>query len=84
MRNLGTIGVRWVLSRGDVAGAIRVAGPPAPAVGLYEIPNAQPRPLPSNARPAGLVLGLVISLLALLAVAGWLRLYTLPIRPPRT
>jgi hypothetical protein len=84
VRNLGAIGVRWVLSRGDVAGATRVAGPPAPAVGLYEVPSAQPRPLPPNARPAGLVFGIVVSLIALLAAAGWLRLYTLPIRPPRT
>lgn len=84
VQKLGAIGVRWVLSRGDVAGAVRVGGPPPPAVGLYEVPNAQPQPLPPNARPAGLILGIVISLLALLAAAGWLRLYTLPIRPPRT
>jgi hypothetical protein len=78
VEQLGAIGVRWVLSRGDVAGAVRVAGPPPPAVGVYEVPNAQPVPMPLNARPPGLILGLVISLLAMLATAVWLRLYTLP------
>lgn len=84
VQRLGAIGVRWVLSRGDVAGATRVAGPPPPAVGVYEVPNAQPVPLPPNARPPGLILGLVISLIALLASAGWLRLYLLPSTPPPT
>jgi hypothetical protein len=79
VERLGSLGVRWVLSRGDVAGAMRVAGPPPPAVGVYEVPNAQPAPLPPNARPPGLVLGLVISLLAMSATAVWLRLYTLPV-----
>ena len=80
VEQLGAIGVRWVLSRGDVAGAVRVAGPPPPAVGVYEVPNAQPVPMPLNTRPPGLILGLVISLLAILATAVWLRLYTLPAR----
>ena len=78
VQRLGGIGVRWVLSRGDVAGATRVAGPPPPAVGVYEVPDALPQPLPANDRPAGFVLGAVISLLALLAGAAWLRLYTIP------
>jgi hypothetical protein len=81
---LGSLGVRWVLSRGDVAGADRIAGPPPPAVGVYEVPNAQPAPIPANHRPPGLVLGIVISLIALLATAGWLRLYTIPVSQPRT
>jgi hypothetical protein len=74
---LGDIGVRWVLSRGPVEGAVRVAGPPAPAVGVHEIPHARPQPMPVNERPRGLIAGLVISLLAAAASAGWLRLYTL-------
>ncbi|HEX6086256.1 MAG TPA: hypothetical protein VF266_17125 [Thermoanaerobaculia bacterium] len=83
VERMGSLGVRWVLSRGDVAGAVRVAGPPPPAVGVYEVPNARPVPMPANARPPGLVLGMVISLVALLATAGWLRLYTIP-APDRT
>jgi uncharacterized protein YjeT (DUF2065 family) len=74
---LGPIGVRWVLSRGDVAGATRIAGPPPPAVGVYEVPNAVPVPMPPNNRPPGLLLGLVISVIAAVASAGWLRLYRL-------
>jgi hypothetical protein len=56
---------------------VRVAGPPAPAVGVHEIPHARPQPMPANERPRGLLAGLVISLLAAAASAGWLRLYTL-------
>ena len=83
VQKLGDIGIRWVLSRGDVAGASRVAGPPPPAVGVYEVPNARPVPLPPNAAPAGLILGLVVSALALLAAAGWLRLYTIESPPAK-
>jgi hypothetical protein len=82
VERLGSLGVRWVLSRGDVAGAMRVAGPPPPAVGVYEVPNAQPSPMPPNARPSGLFVGMAISLVALFATAGWLRLYTLPTADP--
>lgn len=78
VERLGSIGVRWVLSRGDVAGAVRVAGPPPPAVGVYEVPNAQPVPMPANQRPRGLILGMVLSLIAACATAVWLRLFTLP------
>lgn len=74
---LARIGVRFVLSRGDVAGARRVGGPPAPAVGVYEIEHAAPVPMPPNRPPSGLTAGIVISLLALLASAVWLRLYLL-------
>jgi hypothetical protein len=74
---LAQLGVRFVLSRGDVAGARRVAGPPEPAVGGYEIPGAVPQPLPPNRPPAGLPAGIVLTLLALLASAVWLRLYLL-------
>ena len=76
--SLGRIGVRWVLSRGDVAGATRIGGPPPPAVGVYEVPNATPMLLPPNNRPNGLIVGAVISLIALFASAVWLRLFTLP------
>jgi hypothetical protein len=75
---LGPIGVRWVLSRGDVAGATRVAGPPPPAVGVYEVPNAVPQPLPPNNSPTAVILGVVISLIAAAASAAWLRLYSIP------
>lgn len=84
VQRLGTLGVRFVLSRGDVAGAQRAAGSPAPAVGVYEIPNAVPSPPPANRRPPGFVAGAVISLLALLTSAVWLRLYLLePVNVPR-
>lgn len=81
VQRLGQLGVRFVLSRGDVAGARRVAGAPAPAVGVYEIPGALASPLPPNRRPAGLPAGLVISILAALASAVWLRLYLLAPAP---
>ena len=75
VKALGGIGVRWVLSRGEVAGATRIAGPPPPAVGVYEVPDAIPQPLPPNHVPAGLIVGIAISLLAAAASAAWLRLY---------
>ena len=75
---LGSIGVRWVLSRGDVAGATRIAGPPPPAVGVYEVPNAVPQPLPPNNSPTAIILGVVISLIAAAASVAWLRLYAIP------
>ena len=78
VQKLGSIGVRWVLSRGDVAGATRVAGPPPPAVGVYEVPNAVPQPLPPNTLPPAIILGLVISAIAAAASIGWLRLYRIP------
>ncbi|HYI13726.1 MAG TPA: hypothetical protein VEK57_32105 [Thermoanaerobaculia bacterium] len=74
---LSRLGVRFVLSRGPVAGATRVAGPPEPAVGVHEIPHAAPVPLPPNHPPSGLITGIVITLLAILASAVWLRLYLL-------
>lgn len=45
--------------------------------GLRELPNAVPVPMPANNRPAGVIAGIVISLLALVASATWLRLYLL-------
>lgn len=83
VRELAKIGVRFVLSREDVAGARRLAGSAAPAVGVYEISGAVPVPLPANRRPTGLPAGIAISLVALIASAGWLRLYLLdPPEPP--
>jgi hypothetical protein len=75
VERLGAIGVRWVLSRHDVAGARRVAGLPEPAVGVYEIENAVPVTMPPNRSPAGLAVGAIISLLAVAVSAIWLRLY---------
>lgn len=77
VQELPKLGIRFVLSRGDVAGARRVAGGPQPAVGVYEVGGAVPRPMPPNHRPTGFLAGGVISLLALLASAVWLRLYLL-------
>lgn len=77
---LAPLGVRFVLSRGDVAGARRVAGPPAPAVGVYEVPNAIPQAVPQNRRPTGFAAGAILSLLAAVTGLAWLRLYLLP--PP--
>lgn len=85
VRALAPLGVRWVLSRGDVAGATRVAGPPPPAVGVYEVPDARSKPIPPNLRPPGLYAGMIVSLIALIASAAWLRLYTLaPPESPRS
>ena len=42
---------------------------------VSEIPNAIPQPIPANARPDGVELGFVISLLAFALSVGWLRLY---------
>jgi hypothetical protein len=77
VRALAPLGIRFVLSRVDVAGARRVAGPPPPAVGVYEVPDAIPHALPANRRPAGFVAGLVITILAAAASAVWLRLFLL-------
>lgn len=84
VRELARIGVRFVLSRNDVAGARRIDGTPAPAVGVYEIDGAMPSEMPANNRPAGLIAGIAISLLALVASAAWLRLYLIeePGPPP--
>lgn len=76
VRRLGALGVRWVLSRGDVAGAQRLPGPPAPAVGVYEIATAIPQSLPANEPPSGLLVGGVITLIAAAAGYIWLQLFT--------
>ena len=64
---LGRLGVRYVLSREDVPGATRQPGMPPPAVGVYEIAGAVPQPRPSNLPPAGIGVGLSLSLLTALA-----------------
>lgn len=76
-RALAKLGVRFVLSRVEVPEAVRLPAPPPPAVGVYELQDPQPVPPPANHRPAGLIVGLVISAAAFLASAAWLRLYTL-------
>ena len=78
VRALAPLGVRYVLSRDDVAGARRIAGPPKPAVGVYEVPDAVPLPLPVNSRPTGIIAGIAISMLAFVASLGWLQLFRLP------
>lgn len=75
---LAPLGVRYVLSREGVYGLRRVAGPPQPAVGVYEVESAIPLAKPRNAPPAGLIAGLIISTFALFASLVWLRMYTLP------
>lgn len=77
VQHLGSLGVRFVLSRVEVAGARHAGGPPPPAVGVYEIPNAATVDPPPNHRPVGLPAGGVITLLAIIGSAAWLRLYTL-------
>jgi hypothetical protein len=76
-RALAGLGVRFVLSRTDVPNARRISGPPAPAVGIYELPGAVPVAIPANRPPRGFAFGAIVSILAAIASAAWLRLYTL-------
>ncbi len=62
---LAAIGVRYYLARGPAAGSRRVGGEEPPAVGLYEVSDAAPRPLPENRPPEGLGEGLAASAAAL-------------------
>lgn len=65
-RELAKLGVRWWIARD----------------GVHELEGAVAVPMPVNAPPRGIVAGAVISLLAALAAAGWLRLYALePLTP---
>lgn len=61
-RALASFGVRYFITR----------------AGVEELPGATPVAPPLNEPPPRIVTGLVISLLALLASAGWLHLYRLP------
>lgn len=74
---LARLGVRWVLSRSDVADARRIAGPPAPNVGVYELRGVIPAPPPANLVPSGFWVGLALSLIAAGVALAWLKLFTL-------
>jgi len=66
LRALESLGVRFVLTR----------------TGIQELPGAVPLAPPQNRMPRGVLFGAVVSLLAALAAAAWLRLYTLaPVTP---
>ena len=69
--HLGTLGVRFVLSRDAVPGARRVSAEPAPAVGVYEIPGASGAPTPANRPPTGFWAGLATSCAAALLAFLW-------------
>jgi len=64
-RALERLGVRYVVGRN----------------GVEELPGAVRTPLPPNLLPPQIFTGLIVSLLALIASAAWLRLYLL--EPPR-
>ena len=59
--------VRFFLSRTPPAEAVLVGGNEPPAVGVYELRGATPRPFPVAQPPDGLTAGAAISLAALLA-----------------
>lgn len=66
-RELARLGVRWLIGPG---GAVQ------------ELEGAVAVPMPPNEPPRGILVGAVISLLAALAGAAWLRLYALePVSP---
>jgi hypothetical protein len=74
-------GVRFFLTRYPPPAATFVAGLPSPAVGVYELPEATPVPVPANLKPEGLLVGLLISAVAL-AVAVALVLLVPHREPP--
>jgi len=57
---LARLGVRFVINRDG---------------SVTEVPHPAPRPMPVNARPEGIEIGAIVSLLALGLCVGWLRLY---------
>lgn len=69
-RYLAQQGVRFVLG-------VEPAAEGGRRYTLRELPDAVPVPMPPNHRPAGVLAGIVISLLAFFASAVWLRLYLL-------
>lgn len=60
-------GVRFFFSRTPPAGSVLVGGELPPAVGVYELSGATPRPFPPNEPPAGVRIGGAISLGAALS-----------------
>lgn len=64
---LGSLGVRYFLTRVPPPGLAIIGGDEPPGVGAYEITTARPTPWPRNDPPEGLRIGVVISLIALLA-----------------
>ena len=80
---LAALGVRWVLSREVVGGARRLEGSPPPAVGVYELENSVASADPVNRPPAGLWVGILLSLLATLASAVWLKSFSVAADRPR-
>jgi len=69
---LARLGVRYVLSRAEVAGTRRIDSPASPEVGVYEIGGSVPHPLPANELPRGFGAGLAISVTALALSAVWI------------
>lgn len=57
---LARLGVRFVINRDG---------------SVTEVPHPIPQPMPVNARPEGIEIGAIVSLLALGLCVGWLRLY---------
>jgi hypothetical protein len=74
-RAMAAIGIRYVISHAPVPGAERIGN-----TIVHRLPNAVEAAPPPNYSPRGLYAGMVISLIALVAGAVWLRLYALP--PP--
>jgi hypothetical protein len=63
---LARAGVRFFLSRTPPAGTALVAGEESPAVGVYELRGAMPKPSPVAQPPDGIAAGAAISLAALM------------------
>ncbi len=81
VEGLGALGVRWFLSQEWTPGLQLVGGGPPPAVGVWEIPNAAAVPRPVNQAPRGLMVGAMMTLIALVlsAVLLW---FTADLPPP--
>jgi hypothetical protein len=55
------LGVRFYLSRSAIPNVVRIGGGAPPAVGVYEIAQATPTPLPANSPAEGLFAGSVVT-----------------------